>query len=87
MQQTIKSYVKYKLIDPVKATFGVTDIRETLVQIGMSEVKNIVSEYNVSEFIAKSREVNIKLTENLEKIMSRAGLKILTCEITQIMLP
>lgn len=87
VQLEVRSYVKFKVVNPYKAYYQIADFRQALDMLAQGVKKNTLVEYKMSEILHKTREFSTKLQRKLARPASAFGVQIDTVEVTNISLP
>ena len=76
--------VYWQVLDPVKATYEVSDLRRGLDQLTLSGLRNVIGELDLDHTLSSRDPVNTKLRASLDQATDRWGVKVTRVELKNI---
>ena len=87
VQLSVNSYVGYRIVDPYRAVYGVTNLEQAIRQISRGIIKNMIAKRKLTDLIEKGNEVNEKFKKKLDKFISKAGCTVDYADLFGINIP
>jgi regulator of protease activity HflC (stomatin/prohibitin superfamily) len=81
---TVDAVVYYQVLDPVKATYNVSNFLMAIIKLAQTNLRAIIGEMELDETLSGRDVINARLREELDKITDRWGVKITRVEIQRI---
>lgn len=76
--------VYWQVLDPVKATYEVSDLRRGLDQLTLSALRNVIGELDLDSTLTSRDLINTKIRATMDMAMDRWGVKVTRVELKNI---
>lgn len=73
-----------RVMDTEKAAYGVSNLKNALSQLAMTNIRSVLGEYNLDDALSRRDEINAKLLSVLDEAAVPWGTKITRVEIQEI---
>ncbi|MFN4245378.1 MAG: SPFH domain-containing protein [Brevinematia bacterium] len=83
----VDAVVFYKVIDPKKAAYGVTNLNRAIEQLTMTNLRSIMGKLTLDESLSSRSQINEELGRELDLATDEWGTKITRVEIKDISPP
>ncbi|MCS7299258.1 MAG: SPFH domain-containing protein [Spirochaetia bacterium] len=83
----VDAVVFYKVIDPKKAAYGVTNLNRAIEQLTMTNLRSIMGKLTLDESLSSRAQINEELGRELDMATDEWGTKITRVEIKDISPP
>jgi len=76
--------VYWQVLDPVKATYEISDLRRGLDQLTLSGLRNVIGELDLDHTLTSRDLINNKLRASMDQATDRWGVKVTRVELKNI---
>ncbi len=76
--------VYWQVLDPVKATYEIADLRRALDQLTLSGLRNVIGELDLDHTLTSRDLINTKLRAQMDQATDRWGVKVTRVELKNI---
>ena len=83
----IDVYVNYSVVDPVRATFMVSDYSRMITFFTQGVMKNCISTNSLTDFLQNRQKIESKLVKLIDAQTVKYGLKVYSIETMRVQLP
>jgi regulator of protease activity HflC (stomatin/prohibitin superfamily) len=83
----VDAVVFYKVFDPEKATYQVSDLSESIMHLTITNIRTVMGSMVLDDLLSKRDEINVKLFAVIDEITDPWGIKITRIEIKDITPP
>ncbi len=84
VSMAVDAVLFYQITDPVKATYEITDLRNAMVQLTVTSLRNVMGELALDETLTSRETVNTKLRDVLDDATDKWGVKVNRVELKNI---
>lgn len=83
----VDTIIYYKVIQPEKAAYGITDLPKAIEQLALTNIRNEFGRMDLDEALGSRTQINLELKDILEEAASQWGVTILRVEVQEIIPP
>ena len=80
----IATVVYYRVVDPVRATYEITDFVRAIEMVTITTLRNLMGAMDLEEARAGRDEITLRLTEMFDEKTAAWGIKVILTEIKAI---
>lgn len=84
---TTDGVVFFRITDPVKAAYEVNDLERALVNLTMTQLRNVIGELELDKILSSRDEINVKLLKVVDEASDPWGVKVTRVEIKDLSPP
>ena len=83
----VDTIIYYKVIQPEKAAYGITDLPKAIEQLALTNIRNEFGRMDLDEALGSRTQINSHLKGVLEEATSQWGVDILRVEVQELVPP
>ncbi len=81
---TVDAIVYFRVIDPKKAFFEVTDYRAAVISLAQTTLRSVIGDMELDEILYNRAAINARLRQILDEATDKWGVRVETVEIREV---
>ena len=81
---TVDAIVYFRVVDPKKAYFEVTDYRQAVIALAQTTLRSVIGDMELDEILYNRAAINSKLRQILDEATDKWGVRVETVEIREV---
>ncbi|WFO75599.1 SPFH/Band 7/PHB domain protein [Desulfurococcaceae archaeon MEX13E-LK6-19] len=81
---TVDAIVYFRVVDPKKAYFEVTDYRQAIISLAQTTLRSVIGDMELDEILYNRAAINAKLRQILDEATDKWGVRVETVEIREV---
>src|ERR1035437_4996099 len=73
--------IYWQIFDPVKATYGITDVQAGVDQLTLSAIRAVIGDLDLDHTLSQRESINVKLSQAIGSATENWGVRVLRVEL------